>query len=477
MLTHSSKNLCLFHILDGLRQGLSSFSGPSRAAVIFAEKPHDPISIYDPQDLLRGHEPLLKEIYLNTAKWHENPEFTKDIKHPGQIFPERNLELSGLISRGARTRTVYYQMWFTEHHPNICSIGPTERWLEHAAFLLSLDFTIEGPFYSATSGYLLREYATHAVRDYILDEICLMFGWDIKIFVLPILDAILGISKTREEGAWPRGKLVFISPDDFSKVDFLVRFPKSERPSLQKHKHVRKLLQAVEHSDRRLVSFGNHVVGIAAGDMPKRRSTADFHGDFGFVRLAGQPVCSFSDGNVYSSTQKPNLVNLEEALLEFPMDTSARHTLFKIVKTIVHDAGKEKHGCTLVIDLTPEPVILSGQPLEHPMDLQKKRLLNLANALAKLDGALHLRGDLHLHGFACLLHGNAMPGEDRARGARFNSALRFSAEHRQVIVVVVSSDKPVSVIQEGVELTAQCEWESFSKLIQPSPSLAEWIAS
>ena len=477
MLTHSSKNLCLFHILDGLRQGLSSFSGPSRAAVIFAEKPHDPIAIYDPQDLLRGHEPLLKEIYLDTEKWNEHPEFTKDIKHPGQIFPEKNLELSGLISRGARTRSVYYQMWFTEHHPNICSIGPTERWLEHAAFLLSLDFTIEGPFYSATSGYLLREYATHAVRDYILDEICLMFGWDIKIFVLPILDAILGISKTREEGAWPWGKLVFVSPDDFSKVDFLVRFPPSERPSLQKHKHVRKLLQAVERSDRKLVSFGNHVVGIAAGDMPKRRSTADFQGDFGFLRLAGQPVCSFSDGKVYSSTQKPNLVNLEEALLEFPMDTSARHTLFKIVKTIVHDAGKEKHGCTLVIDLTPNPVTLSGQPLEHPMDLQEKHLLNLANALAKLDGALHLRGDLHLHGFACLLHGSAMPGEDRARGARFNSALRFSAEHRQVIVVVVSSDKPVSIIQEGVELSAQCEWESFSKLIQPSPSLAEWIAS
>jgi hypothetical protein len=477
MLSNSSKNLCLFDILDGLRQGLSGFSGPSRAAVIYAEKPHDPISVYDPQDLLRGHEPMLEEIYLDTDNWHQHSEITEGIKHMGQIFPEKNLELSGLISRGARTRSVLYQMWFTEHHPNICSIGPTERWLEQAAFLLSLDFTLEGPFYSATSGYLLREYATHAVRDYVLDEICLMFGWDIKIFVLPILDAILGISKTREEGAWPRGKLVFISPDDFSNVDFLVRFPPSERPSLNKHKHVRKLLQAVEHSDRKLVSFGNYVVGIAAGDMPKRRSTADFRGDFGFLRLSGHPICSFSDGKFYASTRKPNLVNLEEALLEFPMDTAVRHALFKIVQTIVHDAGKEKHGCTLVIDLTPEPVTLSGQPLEHPMDLQKKRLLNLANSLAKLDGALHLRGDLHLHGFACLLHGSAMPGEDRARGARFNSALRFSAEHRQVIVVVVSSDKPVSVIQEGVELTAQCEWTSFSKMIQPPPTLIDWIAS
>lgn len=477
MLTDSSKNLCLFHILDGLRQGLSSFSGPSRAAVIYVEKVDDPVRIYDPQDLLRGHEPMLKEIYLDSQTWRSKNSATKDRMNLGQIFPEKNLELSGLISSGARTRSIDYQMWFTEHHPDICSIGPTERWLEHSAFLLSMDFTIEGPYYSATSGYLLREYATHAVRDYILDEISLMFGWDIKIFVLPILDAILGISKTKEEGAWPRGKLVFISPDDLTKIDFLVRFPPNERPSLKNQKHVRKLLQAVERSDRKLISYGNNVVGIARGEMPKRRSTAHFQGDFGFIKLAGEPICSFSDGKVYSSTRKPNLVTLEEALLEFSMDDAVRHNLFRIVSEIVQEARKMKHGCILVLDLSPEPAVLSGQQIERPVNLQKQHLLDLAKSLAKLDGALHLRGDLHLHGFACLLHGRAVQGEDRARGARFNSALRFSAEHPQVVIVVVSSDRPVSIIQEGVELSARCEWEPFSKRIQPPPLLADWIES
>ena len=124
------------------------------------------------------------------------------------------------------------------------------------------------------------------------------------------------------------------------------------------------------------------------------------------------------------------------------MDSSARHGLFRVVNEIVHEAAKEMHGCTLVIDLSPEPAELSGQQLENPVDLQEQHLLELAKALAKLDGALHLRGDLHLHGFACLLHGSAIKGEDRARGARFNSALRFSAEHPQVIIVVVSSDRP-----------------------------------
>jgi hypothetical protein len=471
----SVKNLCLFHIIDGLREGLSHFSGPSRAALIYSESAEDPIRVYDPQDLLRGHEPKLEEIYLASETWRTNAPNTKDIKYFGQIYPEKNLDLSGLISYGGRTRSIFYQMWFTEHHPDMCSIGPTERWLEHAVSLLSLDFTFENPFYTETSSYALREYATHAVRDYVHDELGLMFGWDAKIFVFPILDAILGISKTREEGSWPRGKLVFVSPVDISELHFVVRFPRFERPILKNFKHVRKLLQAVENSDRKLISFGKNVVGIATGNMPVRRSTANFRGEYGFLSLAGKPVCSFSDGSVYSSTRRPNLVHLEEALLESNVDTPVSHDLYKSVSSIVYNAATQKHGCTLVIDLNAQPIEISGQQLEHPLDLHQPQLLQLAKSLAKVDGALHIGADLRLHGFACLLDGRAVQGEDRARGARFNSALRFTAENENLIVVVVSSDRPVSVIQSGVELTAQCEWKTFSKLSSTPPTLKQWI--
>jgi len=475
MKNDSVKNLCLFHIIDGLRQGLSHFSGPSRAALIYAEMADDPIRVYDPQDLLRGHEPRLEEIYLASDQWRVNAPNTQDFTLFGQMYPEKNLELSGLISYGGRTRSIFYQMWFTEHHPDMCSIGPTERWLEHTVSLLSLDFAFEDPFYTETSSYALREYATHAVRDNIYDELSLMFGWDARIFVFPILDAILGISKTREEGSWPRGKLVFVSPADLSELQFLVRFPRLERPSLKNSKHIRKLLQAVENSDRKLVSFGKRAEGIATGKMPERRSTADFRGEYGFLRLAGKSVCSFSDGSVYSSTRRPNLVYLEEALLESHLDTSSRHDMFQIVSGIVLEAGEQKHGCTLVIDLNDQPIEIAGQRLEHPIALQQAQLLELAKSLAKVDGALHIGSDLHLHGFACLLDGRAVQGEDRARGARFNSALRFTAEHQNLIVVVVSSDRPVSVIQGGVELSAQSEWDPFSKLSSTPPTLKEWL--
>ena len=47
---------CLSDTLDGLCDGLSHFLHPTRAAVIYAIEPADPIRVYDPQNLLLGHE-------------------------------------------------------------------------------------------------------------------------------------------------------------------------------------------------------------------------------------------------------------------------------------------------------------------------------------------------------------------------------------------------------------------------------------
>lgn len=474
-MNNSAKNLCIFRIVDGLCEGLSHFSGTSRAALIYAENPDDPIRIYDPQNLLEGHEPKLKELYLRSDGWRRDAPDPDDLKSMRHIYPEKNLHLAGLISYGGRTHSIFYQMWFTEHHPDMCSIGPTERWLEHAACLLSHDFANEDALYLGSSRYVIREYRTHAVRDHIRDEMNFMFGWDTQMEVYPILDSILGISKTPEEGAWPRGKLVFVEPSDLSKLVFLVRFPRFERPSIKNFKHVRKLLIASEESDRALVSDGKTVIGVGVGKMPLCRISAEFRGGYGFLRLAGKPVSSFSDGSFNSSTREPKLVALEEALIEARIDHSASHALFKIASKIVRQAKELKYGCTLILDLNDEPLEISGQKLEEPIDLQQEHFFDLARSLAKVDGALHIRTDLRMHAFACLLDGRAIPGEDRSRGARFNSALRFTSQHPNLIVVVLSSDKRVSVIQGGVELTSLCEWKSFSEFVTPPPTLEEWL--
>jgi len=252
----SSQILSIFHIHEGLCDGLSHFSGPSRAALIYAEKPDDPPRVYDPQCLLEGWETIVGKIYLKSGAWRERDPYGSQMRLFGQVCPEKGLDLSGLVSWGARAKSVFYQMWFTEDHPTMCSTAPTERWLEHAACLLANDWANEEWFYTHNSSCVVREYATHAVRDYIRGRLDLKFGLDSRIEVYPILDAVLGISKTREEGAWPRGTLVFIDPTMIPEVPFLVRFPQPERLRLTNYKHVRKLILAVENSQRVLVSEG-----------------------------------------------------------------------------------------------------------------------------------------------------------------------------------------------------------------------------
>jgi hypothetical protein len=152
-----------------------------------------------------------------------------------------------------------------------------------------------------------------------------------------------------------------------------------------------------------------------------------------------------------------------------------RSNIFKIVTSLVHYAQGLEHGCTLVIDLNTQPVEISGQTLSQFLDLLQPDLLGLAKSLTRLDGALHIGADCRLYGFACLLDGRRILSEDRARGARYNSALRFTAEHDNIIVVVVSVDRPVSIIHQGVEISGICQWWPITSCIFDSERLKSWV--
>lgn len=101
----------------------------------------------------------------------------------------------------ADSRSFFYQMWFTDHHPNMCSIYPTERWLEHAGCLLSQDFSMDN-ISIWSSGHVMENYALHAIEDHIIDARNRLLGIDARMMIQPILDIILKISKTKEEGYW-----------------------------------------------------------------------------------------------------------------------------------------------------------------------------------------------------------------------------------------------------------------------------------
>ncbi len=445
--------------------------------MIYCLDPRDSLFILDPQDLLRGYEPKIKEIYRDNSAWRTEGKFVFNRNTFSHIDPVPNLQLDGRISYGGTSGSVFYQMWLTEHHPDMCSIGPTQRWLEHAVLRFSHDIADDRLLYTGISGGFLREYATHAVHDYIVDITNLKLGLDTHIEIYHVLDSVLGISKTQEESVRPHGKILFVEPRFINTISFLARFKNDERPKIDHFKHVRKLLQAVEHSNRKLISDGINILGIAEGILPAFHLTADFQWKIGFLELNNEKICSFADGSYTSNTHRAKLFEVEEALLDYDLHTVTLTSLFRIIVSLVHNAQNKMFGCTLIIDLAAEPALISGQTINPPINLSQENQLDLACALSKVDGALHLRADLQLHACACLLDGHSIAGEDRARGARYNSALRFSAEHPETIIVVVSADRPVSVIQQGTQIRSSCTSPLSSQCTIRPKALDQWLDS
>ena len=355
-------NQVVSEILIGLRDGLTRFSGPSRVAVIYRLSADDDYYVCDPAGLRRGHETKIRAAFFNKDGHAIATHHYLLNDHYSRIDRVDDLELDGIICVGGQSGPVPYQMWFTDHHPEILSTGPTQRWLEHAALRFSHDVANERELYSGISGRFLREYATHAVHDHIVHELkrASALSAENSFSIYQILSGILGISRTREELKSPHGELAFILPSHVDTIDFLARFHENEQPQLDNHKHVRKLLQAVQKFRNRLISDGRQILGIARGRIDQFHLNADFQGLYGFLRINDQSICSFADGAYSSATHQAKLFQVEEALLDYDLDSSIRSSLFHIISSIVHYGETENFGCSVVLDLNQPITYIAG---------------------------------------------------------------------------------------------------------------------
>ena len=76
-------------------------------------------------------------------------------------------------------------------------------------------------------------------------------------------------------------------------ISFITKIQKYERPVISNVKHIRKLLVAVENSQRKLVSDGCTIIGVTDCEIPDYAIAADFRGDYGFLRLGKKKISSF----------------------------------------------------------------------------------------------------------------------------------------------------------------------------------------
>lgn len=471
---------CISDTTEGLRKGLNHFSGKSGAAVIYAIEKDDPLQIYDPEGLLKGHQPRIEDYFFEDDEWRSYAGQVKSEDQYNNLHFDREFRLDGLFACGGSSPTVFYQMWFTNRPPDICSPLPFVSWLTYAAIRFSHDVANAEHLYTGVSGQFLKEYSTYAIHDSITAQLG-KTATDQNSFTLDlhsILDTILGISRTHEEGHLPYGELVFTHCRKIPDNSFCTKFDPEELPQITSFKHVRKLLQAAEKNEYRLIANGHSIIGISNHKIPEPYIEVDYQGKTGFLYYNNNLLCSFADGKFFSTTHQAKLVELEEILLDSNLDETTSDHIFSSVSNLVHSAQRNNYGCAIIVDLSDQPLTISGQSLETPLDLSLPGHIALTKNLSKVDGAIHISKEHKLLGFACLLDGLTIIGEDRSRGARYNSALRFSSVYQDAVILVVSSDRrPVATIYRGMELTSVCNLPLVNKDIFQVKSLQEWLGS
>ena len=115
---------------------------------------------------------------------------------------------------------------------------------------------------------------------------------------------------------------------------------------------------------------------------------------------------------------------------------------------IVEAAQASGKGCTIVVSKDPEAETArlrgEGMPIV-PDYLEPQEVIRLGS----VDGAIILGPDGRCHAFGVILDGAADEKGDRARGSRFNSAVRYqNAEKAKSMIVVISDDGTIDLLPQ-----------------------------
>jgi hypothetical protein len=262
-----------------------------------------------------------------------------------------------------------------------------------------------------------------------------------------LFDACNTISSLRYEGAEGAGHLV-IAPPEHPALVIEVRLTTPVR--LTDYRAARKLLQLCSPTTG-LLSNSDVIYGLGRV-APSYDPAAEDLFVVRFVRHhtwevlhAGRPLMRTTYG-------EPRL-----PLADFDRQKFAR-TLRRLFRGIPADdvdrlaglaesAAGVKHGTVLVISTgaAREAARLEQQCTRiHPVALSREQL----GLVAGIDGAVLLDTAGTCHAIGVILDGRATPRGTSARGARYNSTLRYVDERKDCLAVIVSEDGTVDVVPD-----------------------------
>jgi DNA integrity scanning protein DisA with diadenylate cyclase activity len=286
---------------------------------------------------------------------------------------------------------------------------------------------------------------------YRADQNC-MDGWS------GVFSSCTNVARTYYEGAAGIGTMVLASRDH-PNLDQTVRF--NNTPRLRTTRAARKLLQLASRG------FALHTDSEKLYGLVKVKGYASSNENLFSVRFLGH-----HHWQVLHEEQVLMLVQYGQPYLPIPPfdENKLRKDLPKIFRKmtdkhidrivgLVHEAEKEKHGTMLMISegakSESQRMASQGTPIT-PKVLTPELLRNLT----PIDGAVLLSPKGVCYAIGVILDGMATDAGDSARGARYNSAIRYvmSSKYRN-LAVIVSEDGSVEFFPNPLPMIRRSDIE------------------
>ncbi|MFW2504586.1 tetratricopeptide repeat protein [Clostridium diolis] len=318
---------------------------------------------------------------------------------------------------------------------------------------------------------------------------------DEKVYLNNLYDDINYISTLTYEGNSVSAKIIIFNNDLYEKyIDFYIQL--EEPIKFEEYRKVRKLLETSDKSTY-LIADNEKIYGLGRfKNISRFENINKFENNINalIIEFTGQFEYKLNIIFARNDVVKEN-INSNEELLRYCLDEhnlinirygkadlkeykysekdveGAISYIFKedfkedydkkieLLRKIIGYAKNQKHGTTVVITLPEiakeEVSKLKKQSIKiKPIQLKNDEpLANTINRITNIDGALYLDIDGVCYAIGVILDGWADNEHgDSSRGARFNSAIKYSLKdnlREKCIVVVVSEDGMINIIHKG----------------------------
>jgi hypothetical protein len=267
-----------------------------------------------------------------------------------------------------------------------------------------------------------------------------------SIYGTGLYSALTAVSTTRYEGAAGFGSVIVARDEDPDvAVDVRLRSP----VRIAETRTLRKLLEISDRDKLGLVTDGSVIFALGHVEPsydPSHERVFEFHvvGQGQWLMRHGEDVLFEAEfGQPRLRKERIDNERFVDAVKRlFAHGTADSDNLWELALA----AADQAHGTMLVISdaAAEEAARLSAQAILIEPEPLSPELLRQATGI---DGAVLFAPDGTCHALGVILDGSATDQGDRARGARFNSALRYlTTSAAATMIVLVSEDGMIDVL-------------------------------